>query len=136
MKTNLDSIQKQEYIQKGSARDWCKPGIIYQTKNNVCEIIKAFIMPVNKCPHCKSKNTYHATVGNNNNVWKFEESYLNIFTTLSKKWDFCFKCHKEFLIEAYLMVKIPKKEYKRQWKKDECPKSKPEGHYFYVIKRS
>ncbi len=65
-----------------------------------------------KCPHCKSKNTFHTVSGIQANVWRFETEESGLWVT-HKKFDFCFNCHKEFLLEVYVW-KYLKKEVKKK----------------------
>ncbi len=105
-----------DLVGNGSARDWFEQGEIYDNGKYFTVLLKKIVMAVNKCPFCKSKNTYHAKVPKYN-VWREETTYLNGYGKLFKKWDFCFKCQREFLIEAYLYFTISKKECKKLYKK-------------------
>lgn len=69
------------------------------------KLIDKVIMPVNICPHCNSKNTYHKRIqkcgDHMNNVYNYkriEDQNGKAFF----KFDYCFECSKEFLIECLI----------------------------------
>ena len=74
------------------------------------ELAEKFIMRINFCPHCKSKNTYHKRVQMNGdkvgNVWLMERwgELKHDSSYGTKKWDFCFNCGSQFLIEMFAFV--------------------------------
>ena len=83
----------------GSARYHNKIG----DKQLTGELVDMLVYPMNLCPYCKSKNTYHARMqmrGIPSNVWKFFIDKGETFQRV-KKIDLCLKCQKEFLIEVY-----------------------------------
>ena len=63
------------------------------------------------CPFCKSDNTFHARVCRNglsdqiDCVWRKRKEYTNI-SIITKKFDFCFECRKEFLMECFCWSKL------------------------------
>ena len=66
------------------------------------------IYPINICPHCNSKATFHRRIQENQdiigNVWRSEQ-VIDPGGMVTKKFDYCLDCHKEFLIELYIWKK-------------------------------
>jgi len=89
-----------------SARE-CYKGYVYRKKFHYYRILDKFIVPINKCYHCGSKNTFHKRQQKNKikeNVWRIEKTGNKII--ISVKYDLCLDCGKEFLIEYYVLEKI------------------------------
>jgi len=104
---NLDSMENHA---NESARDWVKEGEIYREGKKGATLCKRKItMPTNKCPFCKSTNTWHKICKTQHSVWRFETVRFDKVTELYKKWDFCFKCQREFLIEAFVWIDVSDK---------------------------
>jgi hypothetical protein len=63
------------------------------------------VFPMDVCPHCGGSSTFHAFVLSHKNV---VDNVWNTKTIKSEKgrfyakFDYCFNCHKEFMIEAFL----------------------------------
>jgi len=81
---------------------------------NVPTILKdKIVYPVNICPHCESKATFHRTIQEDGdivgNVWRINRS-INPNGFIIKKFDYCLDCHKEFLFELYVWVKKEEKK--------------------------
>ena len=73
------------------------------------KIVDKVIMPINKCPHCRSKNTFHKRCQKNgdihDNVWRVEVKDSEEGRVFAK-FDYCFACSKEFLIEMFFWRKL------------------------------
>ena len=121
MKTLL--TEKQVYkIHKGdnhSARTVTYIGKIFRRGFKWFKCVDKIVFLINKCPHCKSKNTYHAR---SQHVYGLDPMrlYDNVYKTYSTenarsmlfhKIDYCLDCHKEFSIEMYIYKKIRLRDY-------------------------
>lgn len=77
-------------------------------------LVHKIIMPINECLHCSSDNTYHKHIQDNSdvtdNVWRSEEltpkRSVGSGHRRFRKWDYCFDCYQEFLIEMFCFKKI------------------------------
>lgn len=67
------------------------------------------IMPINTCSHCCSTNTFHKRVQQGgdkvDNVYRTRSTKGKQFR-IYEKWDLCFECQHEFLIEMYMYQRI------------------------------
>lgn len=105
---------------KSSAR-YTKIGTIVKTElgKNSFKLKDKIVFPVNVCPHCGSKATFHRIIQESGdltgNVWdatgREEERGM-----VRMKFDYCLDCHKEFLMELYILKKV-KKEVKEKKRK-------------------
>lgn len=72
------------------------------------ELKDKVIYPINECPHCGSRATFHRRIQESGdvtgNVWSGQwitgDKGLDF-----RKLDYCLDCHKEFLIELYVWGK-------------------------------
>lgn len=78
------------------------------------ELVHKILMPINTCPRCDSHNTYHIHIQNwgdiTDNVWR-SERLIEGKSMRYRKWDYCFDCHKEFLIEMFCYKRISLLKY-------------------------
>lgn len=97
-----------------SARSQYKIGKLYEHG----QLIDKIIYPINICPKCKSKATFHRRMQENDdfvpNVWD-RKIAGNGDNTYISKFDYCLDCHSQFLIELYIFRK-PKPRKKRKKK--------------------
>ena len=72
-------------------------------------LIDKVIYPVNKCPHCQSEATFHRRVQVNgdvtDNIWRTKQPESTATGRYYAKFDFCFDCHREFMMELYIYKK-------------------------------
>lgn len=87
-------------------------------------LVDKVIFPIDKCPHCKSAMTFHSRMGKHglhcSNVWdsRYFGDPVNGGATASVKMDYCLDCHKEFMIEMYILKPyIPKVSKEKPKKK-------------------
>ena len=91
---------------KSSARQM-PPNYVISKRFINLTLTNKFIMKINVCPYCKSHNTFHKRVQDTgdkiDNVWRIERhGKLKINNSYGcKKWDYCFNCEREFLIEFF-----------------------------------
>ena len=121
MKTLL--TEKEVYqIHKGdnhSARTAMKIGKISRKGLTWFKCVDKLIFKINKCPHCGSKNSFHArqqSVYTPDNARYYDNVYKTYMTqsdrsSLFQKIDYCLDCHKEFTIEMFLYKKIKLRDY-------------------------
>ena len=87
--------------------------IEHRFKKTALQCVDKVIMPIDICPHCKSKNTFHSrcqkinsiTFRNNEgtkfgNVWDTRTINTPEYRIFAK-YDYCFECSRTFLIEMY-----------------------------------
>jgi len=83
-----------------SARYRLKKGSIIKYK-----VLDCVVFPINICAHCGSEKTYHKHTQSKGskwgNVWRVDRERYDDFVTQIRKWDFCFSCQNEFLIEIF-----------------------------------
>lgn len=96
-----------------SARTTHKIGRTYQGM----KLIDKIVYPINICPKCGSKATFHRRMQENNdfipNVWDSRvEEYNDSFYTV--KFDYCLDCHNSFIMEMYIFKKVKKRERKKK----------------------
>ena len=63
----------------------------------------------NFCPYCESEETYHQRMQKNTveqNIWKTEEFINPEGKLVSKKFDLCLGCRKDFVMEIFILEKI------------------------------
>lgn len=103
-----EELARQKDGDNASTRYWEK-GSIQQINGASLKVIDKVIYPINECPHCNSKATFHRRIQEGGdiagNVWrdwqtKGPKGYAYM------KFDFCLDCHKEFLIELYVFEEI------------------------------
>ena len=79
-------------------------------------LIDKIVCVINKCPKCKSSNTFHDRCQKLRiweNVWRYER-FKKDKHCFFKKFDYCLNCGNEFLIESFYNYKynIFSKEFK------------------------
>lgn len=69
------------------------------------KMIDKFICPIDVCPTCKSKKTFHkrqqSLKNQISNVWVTKRETDNRTYLITKKYDLCLDCQKVFLIEYF-----------------------------------
>jgi hypothetical protein len=94
---------------RGSARYRCLDGTYLRKGFTELEQMDSVIMPINKCPLCKSQATFHHRIQQTgdkcDNCWdmKYIESEEGL---VSIKRDYCLDCNREFIIEMYVFHKV------------------------------
>lgn len=102
---NLDKIGSRKGNAYVSARFRCAVGTIRYDWDGVYKLVDKIIMPINVCPFCQSRATFHhriqQTGDNCDNVWDYKRSISNK-GQVGVKLDLCLDCGKEFIIEMYV----------------------------------
>lgn len=84
-------------------------GFISETNGISFRLADKVIYPINECPHCDSKSTFHRRVQESGdivgNVWR-DWQIVGSKGYYYAKLDYCLDCHKEFLIELYIFEKL------------------------------
>ena len=84
-----------------------------QTKITTTKCIDKVVYPTNICPFCHSTATWHSRIqaleiGHIiDNVWRMEAE-PTIGGRVTKKFDFCLECQREFLIEVFCFENVIK----------------------------
>lgn len=90
-----------------SARE-CPKGF-FQQETYTYKLVDKIIYTIDKCPHCKSRKTYHAWIQHHksfvDNVWRSEQKQTHL-GKLFAKFDLCLECQKEFIIEMFLWKRV------------------------------
>ena len=110
---------------RDSARFTHKIGGTFKTQTGQpAKLVDKVIYPMDICPHCGSKATYHRRMSMHglpcSNVWSYSihglEGGLESIGS-SEKFDYCLDCHKEFLMELYIF-KIPEEKALKKKRKE------------------
>lgn len=127
MLNTLLSRKKVKYapldMKHGSARHWFAEGDIIFNKLRWYQIIDVKCYLTNCCPYCvekprdNEKYSFHKLIQGKMNIidncWRIEKRIQGDGSLITSKWDFCFRCQKEFLIEVFIFKEIPMNIWKR-----------------------
>lgn len=120
---NLMPLIDKKIIGIEDKRDWTNDNFVYgkssarempigwkqEIMDETYQLFDKFLCKIDRCYFCGSKNTFHARqqkLGDKiGNVWRME-TFIDKYSILSKKWDFCLNCGREFLIEWFAFIKL------------------------------
>lgn len=110
MKKKFRQLNNEKLIgnPKESGR-YTKLGKINERGEDVYRLVDKIIYTIDVCPFCNKTNTFHKRMMDGGcrigNVWRMDKVDCDSYYVL-KKFDFCFNCVKEFIIEIYCWEKL------------------------------